>query len=81
MAARYTNTSALTGITRTMEFAAYTAEEFERRLHAYQSGKLLIQEAFAELSADGREFIKTGITHDEWEQYFGSDEIVHSAGR
>lgn len=51
----------------------YTPEEFEQRLHAYRSGKLLIQEAFAELSADGREFIKTGITHSEWEEYFGED--------
>ena len=73
MPARFTNTSALTNITRTMEFSVYTPEEFEQRLHAYRSGKLLIQEAFAELSADGREFIKTGITHDEWEQYFGDE--------
>lgn len=63
----------LTGITRTMEFAQYTPEEFERKLYAYRNGNLLIQEAFAELSANGREFIKTGITHEEWEQYFGDD--------
>lgn len=56
-----------------MEFQQYTQEEFEQRYHAWRSGKLLIQEAFAELSADGREFVKTGITYDEWEQYFGED--------
>lgn len=73
MTSRFTNTSMLTGITRTMEFDQYTQEEFEQRLTAWRSGKLLIQEAFAELSANGREFIKTGITHSEWEEYFGDE--------
>jgi hypothetical protein len=56
-----------------MEFSVYTPEEFERRYHAWRSGNLLIQEAFAELSGDAREFIKTGITHSEWEEAFGED--------
>jgi hypothetical protein len=56
-----------------MEFDQYTQEEFEQRLHAWRVGKLMIQEAFAELSANGREFIKTGITHSEWDEYFGDE--------
>ena len=73
MPARFTNTSALTGVSRTMEFDAYTPEEFERRYHSWRSGKLLIQEAFEELSGDAREFIKTGITKEEWKDAFGEE--------
>lgn len=32
---------------------------------------MLIQEAMPNISADDREFIKTGITTDEWEGAFG----------
>jgi hypothetical protein len=80
MTARFTNTSMLTNITRTMEFDQYTQEEFEQRYHAWRSGRLLIQEAFAELSANGREFVKTGITYDEWEEAFGDPSIVGDGG-
>lgn len=61
-----------------MEFSVYTPEEFEQRLFAWRSGKLLIQEAFKELSVDGREFIKTGITHSEWAEAFGEDKDYSS---
>jgi hypothetical protein len=80
MPARFTNTSMLTNITRTMEFDQYTQEEFEQRYTAWRSGKLLIQEAFAELSVNGREFIKTGITHAEWEEAFGDPPVVGDGG-
>jgi hypothetical protein len=60
--------------TRTMEFAQYTAEEFEKRLLAYNQGKLLLQDAFPELSNSGREFIKSGITDDEWDEYMGGND-------
>ena len=73
MPARHTMTSMLTNITRTMEFKQYTQEEFERRYHAWRSGNLLLQEAFAELSPNGREFVKTGITPEEWDDAFGED--------
>jgi hypothetical protein len=46
--------------------------EFEKRTILWQSG-MLIQDAFPMLSADEREFIKTGITPEEWEQMFGED--------
>lgn len=81
MTARYTNTSMLTNITRTMEFKQYTQEEFERRFTAWRSGRLLIQEAFDKLSPDAREFIQTGITPDEWEKEFGGSDIMGDGGR
>ena len=43
-----------------------TAEE----VAAYNAGAL-IQVAFPKLSADEREFIKTGITAEEWAETFG----------
>jgi hypothetical protein len=46
--------------------------EFEKRSILWQSG-MLIQDAFPMLSADEREFIKTGITPEEWEEMFGED--------
>jgi hypothetical protein len=39
----------------------------------YQEGRL-IQDAFPTLSADEREFLKTGITPDEWEAIFGKED-------
>lgn len=33
-----------------------------------------IQDVFPHLSADDREFIKTGITPEEWDAVFGKDE-------
>jgi hypothetical protein len=64
-----------------MEFKQYTQEEFEQRYHAWRTGRLLIQEAFAELSPDGREFVKTGITAEEWDNAFPENEPVGESGR
>lgn len=64
--ARITKTSMISGITRTLEMKQYTQEEFERRYYAWNTGKLLIQEAFPEVSDSAREFIKTGIIEAEW---------------
>jgi hypothetical protein len=41
------------------------------QLDAWNSG-VLIQNAMPNLSADDREFIKTGITPEEWEDLFGN---------
>jgi hypothetical protein len=57
-----------------MEFPQYTVEEFEKRLLAYTNGHLLLQDAFPELSNSGREFIKSGITDDEWDEYMGGND-------
>ena len=40
------------------------------QIAAWQGGEL-IQRAMPQLSADEREFIKTGITPEEWEETFG----------
>jgi hypothetical protein len=45
----------------------------EDQLRAYSEGTLL-QEAFYNLDADQREFIKTGITKEEWVVIYGPDD-------
>ena len=42
----------------------------EEQIASWQGGEL-IQNAMPNLSADEREFIKTGITPEEWENVFG----------
>ena len=46
--------------------------DFVKAFDAWQSGKL-IQDAFPTLDADEREFIKTGISPEEWEAMFGEE--------
>lgn len=36
------------------------------KLKLYESGEMLIQYVFPDLTPEQREFIKTGITPDEW---------------
>jgi hypothetical protein len=69
MPARITKTSPFTDKLHTMEFSIYEQDEFELRLLSWRRGDKLIQEAFPELSDDDREFIKTGITPEEWNKY------------
>jgi len=63
-----TRTSIHSGITRTMDIPVT-----EDQLRAYSEGTLL-QEAFYNLDADQREFIKTGITKEEWVVIYGPDD-------
>jgi len=42
----------------------------QAQIDAWQGGEL-IQNAMPNVSADEREFIKTGITPEEWEETFG----------
>jgi hypothetical protein len=44
--------------------------DFVKAFDAWDTGEL-IQNAFPTLSADEREFIKTGISPEEWEAMFG----------
>lgn len=44
------------------------------QLDNYYKKGLLIQDAFPNLSNDEREFIKTGITPDEWNETFKDEE-------
>jgi hypothetical protein len=41
------------------------------QLNRYELGLGLIQNIFPNLSGEEREFIKTGITPQEWEELFG----------
>lgn len=65
---KITRKSPLTGITRTKEI-----DVTEEQILAWQSGEL-IQNAMPHLSSDDREFCKTGITGEEWDQLFGGSE-------
>ena len=64
-----TRTSLLTGITRTKDIPVT-----EDLLDRWQQGVELIQDVMPWLSASDREFIKTGITDDEWDEAFGDEE-------
>ena len=64
-----TRKSFLSGITTTRELDVTKAQ-----LDAYDTGKVLLQNAFPNLSAGDREFIKTGITEEEWDNLFADEE-------
>lgn len=74
MPARITKQSPLTDKWHTLQIDIYEQDEFERRYLAWTHGKLYIQDAFPELSNGQREFIKTGITTEEWNKYMGGDD-------
>lgn len=60
-----TRTSTLSGITRTLDIPC-TQADYNR----WALGGAVIQNAMPYLTADQREFIKTGITAEEWEDLF-----------
>lgn len=62
---KITRTSPFTGKVHTREI-----DVTEAQLKAWEDGQL-IQDAMPHLSADDREFIKTGITTEEWNNVFG----------
>jgi hypothetical protein len=43
------------------------------QLELYYEFGVLLQDAFPNLTTEEREFIKTGITPEEWDEYFGKD--------
>lgn len=61
-------------ITRVSPFSGKTNSKeipvTEQQLANWEAGEL-IQNAMPNISADDREFIKTGITAEEWEEAFG----------
>jgi hypothetical protein len=67
-----TRRSPFTGKVHRMEIPL-TPKEYGQRATLWQTG-MLIQDAFPMLSADEREFIKTGITPEEWDAAFGEEE-------
>jgi hypothetical protein len=65
-----TRVSSLTGISHTMDLNV-TQEQLNR----YEIGLGLLQDIFPDLPKEEREFIKTGITPQEWEEIFGKVEV------
>jgi hypothetical protein len=61
-----TRKSTISGKVRTKDLPV-TQEQLDN----YLFRDCLIQDAFPNLSAADREFIKTGITDEEWEELFG----------
>jgi hypothetical protein len=63
-------------ITRTSPFSkkqnSMDLDITQEQLDRWQSGEM-IQDVFPHLSADEREFLKTGITKAEWDDLFGGD--------
>ena len=59
----------LNGKTYTMDIPNLTPEKLEKAMEAYNKGALL-QNAFPFLTADEREFLKTGTPPDVWDQIF-----------
>lgn len=58
-------TSEVSGITREFDLPV-TIEQMGR----FESGMETIQDVFPHLTADEREFIKSGVTAEEWDNMF-----------
>ena len=65
---KITRQSQISGITRTLDL-----DITEDQINQYERGSLL-QDSFPNLSPDEREFIKSGITKEEWDQIFGEED-------
>jgi hypothetical protein len=63
-------TSEFSGITREVNLPV-TVEQMGR----FESGLETLQDIFPHLNVDDREFIKTGITAEEWDQMFAETTI------
>jgi hypothetical protein len=64
-----TRTSSFTGKTHTKDLPVT-----QEQLDSYYKTGLLLQDAFPHLSADDREFIKSGVTKEEWDAMFPPEE-------
>ena len=65
-----TRVSSLSGISHTMDLNVT-----QDQLNRYEIGLGLLHDIFPDLPRDEREFIKTGITPQEWEEIFGKVEV------
>jgi hypothetical protein len=61
-----TRVSQISGNTNTLEIAVT-----QEQLNNYYREGMLLQDAFPNISAAEREFIKSGITDEEWQRIFG----------
>lgn len=66
-----TKQSELTGIFHTLEIPIT-----EDQLNKYYESNNLIQSEFPQLTEDEREFILTGITHEEWYEFFSENDLI-----
>ena len=66
---KITRTSPISGITRTKDIPVTQAQMDEWNGPV----KKHVQHIFANLSADDREFIFSGITAEEWDELFGPE--------
>lgn len=64
-----TRESILDGKARTIEIPL-TESEFSLACYRWVEGGLMIQDAFPTLTPAQREFIKTGITEEQWAEVF-----------
>jgi hypothetical protein len=64
-----TRTSPFSGKVNTREIPVT-----QEQLGAWFERKGLIQDIMPNISADDREFIKTGITPEEWDEAFGEED-------
>ncbi len=62
---KITRLSPVSGVRHTMEL-----DVTSKQIVAWEKGEM-IQNVFPHLTAGEREFIKTGITPDEWDAMFG----------
>ncbi len=63
-----TRKSMFTGVVRTLDLPVT-----EDQMRAYENG-MFVQDAFPSLCPADREFIKTGVTQEEWDEAFGDEE-------
>ena len=63
---KVTRKPTLTGKTNTLELNIT-----QEQLALYEAGGIFLQNAFPQLSPPEREFIKSGITPQEWKEFFG----------
>jgi hypothetical protein len=66
---KLTKTSMISGKSHTMDIPL-DGQELNQCYNKWEAGAL-IQDAFPTLSPELREFIKTGITPEEWDELFG----------
>ena len=69
---KITKVSQISGIEHTIDIPM-EEEEFKQAYFAWENGAY-IQTAFHMLPADLREFIKTGVTPQEWKEVFGNED-------
>ena len=67
---KVTKQSPITNLYRTIEITQYDADDFERRLYAYEKGNADIDDVLPLLSDRAKFFIRTGMMIEEWEEYF-----------